>query len=105
MLIRADNVGLTVIKLNYYIGLNAVDEALSAVEREFDVGLLEADNSEATDFRDSVHEASVQAATRLAAMRLANYTIMMAIDGRKLTMPCLTDAVKANKVDLEKTRN
>ena len=37
-------------------------------------------------------------------MRPANYTIMAAIDRRKLTVRCLTDAVKANKVDLEETR-
>ena len=70
LLIRADTVGLTVIEL-YYIEhfdrrLDAVDEALSAVERELDVALLEADINEASDFRDRVglHEACAQAATR-----------------------------------------
>ncbi len=102
----ADNVGLTVIELNYYIEqfdrrLNAVDEAQSAVECELEGALLEADINEATEFRDKVREARVHAATRFAAMRLANYTIMAAIDGRKLTVRCQTDTVKANKVDLE----
>ena len=84
--------------------LNAVDQAQSAVERELDGELLEADIDKATEFRDRVREALVHAATRLVATRLANYTIMAAIDGRNLTVRCLTDTVKANKVELEETR-
>ena len=79
LLFGADHVGLTVIELNYCIEqfdtrLNAVDEAQSAVERELDVALLEANIIEATKFRNRVHKARVRAAASLWRVQLVCWT-------------------------------
>ena len=71
MLVRNENT--TFIELNYELEqydkrLNTLDEAQLAVELEIDVQYLDADIDEASEFRDRVHEARVQAATRLATI-------------------------------------
>ena len=72
--------------------LNAVDKAQSAVEREIDVELPEADIDEAADFRNIVREARVQAATRLVRTSFPMMTIISSI---MMMTSCLVDPVGA----------
>ena len=71
MLVRNENT--TFIELNFELEqydkrLNTLDEAQLAVELELYVQYLDADIDEASEFRDRVHEARVQAAARLATI-------------------------------------
>ena len=75
--------------------LNALDEAQSAVERKLDVDVLEANMDEAAPRHGS--RSPCPGRHKVATLRLGNYTIQTAIDGRKFRVRCLTDAARPTR--------